>query len=123
MVVSGYGGPERPQILPEAAARAIEARVPGLVTAHHPMKERWWEDFERYAATLIRHVDQIGEACKTCFELEPDLGLLAVDFMSTDFAGHLGYARLDRITPPTTRLTPATSWCASTRRSTGSAAS
>ena len=95
VVVSGYGGPERPQILPEAAARAIDERVPGLVTAHHPMKERWWEDFGRYAATLIAHVDQIGDACRTCFELEPDLGVLAVDFMSTDFAGHLGYARLD----------------------------
>jgi len=95
VVVSGYGGPERPQILPERAAREMDARIPGLVTAHHPMKERWWEDFERYAETLIRHVDQIGEACKTCFDLEPNLGLLAVDFMSTDFAGHLGYARLD----------------------------
>jgi predicted AlkP superfamily phosphohydrolase/phosphomutase len=95
VVVSGYGGPERPQILPEAAARAIDERVPGLVTAHHPMKERWWEDFGRYAATLIAHVDQIGDACRACFELEPDLGVLAVDFMSTDFAGHLGYSRLD----------------------------
>ena len=95
VVVSGYGGPERPQILPEAAARAIDERVPGLVTAHHPMKERWWEDFGRYAATLIEHVDQIGDACRTCFDLEPDLGVLAVDFMSTDFAGHLGYSRLD----------------------------
>jgi hypothetical protein len=63
------------------------------------MKERWWEDFGRYAATLIAHVDQIGEACRTCFELEPDLGVLAVDFMSTDFAGHLGYARLDPAHP------------------------
>ena len=95
VVVSGYGGPERPQILPEAAARAIDQRVPGLITAHHPMKERWWEDFGRYAATLIAHVDQIGDACRACFELEPDLGVLAVDFMSTDFAGHLGYSRLD----------------------------
>ena len=33
--------------------------------------------------------------CEQCFELEPDLGVLVVDFMSTDFAGHLGYARLD----------------------------
>ncbi|MGH3140276.1 MAG: alkaline phosphatase family protein, partial [Gaiellales bacterium] len=99
VVVSGYGGPERPEILPETAARVIEERVPGLVTAHHPMKERWWEDFGRYAATLIAHVDQIGEACRTCFELEPDLGVLAVDFMSTDFAGHLGYARLDPAHP------------------------
>src|SRR5204863_2433623 len=95
VVVSGYGGPERPQILPEAAARAIDERVPGLVTAHHPMKERWWEDFGRYATTLIAHVDQVGDACRACLELEPDLGVLAVDFMSTDFAGHLGYSRLD----------------------------
>jgi predicted AlkP superfamily phosphohydrolase/phosphomutase len=95
IVVSGYGGPERPQILPEPAARAIAERVPGLVTAHHPMTERWWEDFGRYAETLVRHVDEIAAACRVCIELEPALGVLAVDFMSTDFAGHLGYARLD----------------------------
>jgi predicted AlkP superfamily phosphohydrolase/phosphomutase len=33
--------------------------------------------------------------CKLVFELEPDLGLLCVDFMSTDHVGHLGYARFD----------------------------
>jgi predicted AlkP superfamily phosphohydrolase/phosphomutase len=95
IIVSGYGGPPEPQIVPEAAGEAIRARHPGLVTAHHPMKERWWEDFDRYARLLIDHVGQIESVCEQCFELEPDLGLLVVDFMSTDFAGHLGYARLD----------------------------
>jgi predicted AlkP superfamily phosphohydrolase/phosphomutase len=95
ITVTGYGGPAEPQILPASAAAAIQARHPGLVTAHHPMRERWWEDFDRYARLLIEHVDQIESVCEQCLELEPDLGLLVVDFMSTDFAGHLGYARLD----------------------------
>jgi predicted AlkP superfamily phosphohydrolase/phosphomutase len=95
ITVTGYGGPAEPQIVPAAAAAAIRARHPGLVTAHHPMRERWWEDFDRYARLLIEHVDQVASVCEQCFELEPDLGVLVVDFMSTDFAGHLGYARLD----------------------------
>ena len=53
----------------------------------------------RYTATLIEHVEQIGGVCKLCFELEPDLGVLAVDFMSTDYAGHLGFARFDPAHP------------------------
>ena len=99
VMVTGYGGPERPQIEPDAARRLIGERVPGLVTAHHPMKERWWEDFDRYARTLTAHVDEVAEACRACLELEPDLGVLAVDFMSTDFAGHLGFHRLDPTHP------------------------
>jgi predicted AlkP superfamily phosphohydrolase/phosphomutase len=95
VVVTGYGGPERPQILPASAGAAILARQPDLVTARHPMKERWWEDFPRYAGLLIDHADQVASVCDLCFELEPDMGLLVVDFMSTDFAGHLGYHRLD----------------------------
>ena len=95
IIVSGYGGPPEPQIVPASAAAAIQARHPGLVTAHHPMRERWWEDFDRYARLLVEHVGQIESVCEQCFELEPDLGVLVVDFMSTDFAGHLGYARLD----------------------------
>jgi predicted AlkP superfamily phosphohydrolase/phosphomutase len=95
IVVSGYGGPATPQITPAAARTAIRAAHPGLVTAHHPMRERYWEDFARYARLLIEHAAQIESVCEQCFELEPDLGVLVVDFMSTDFAGHLGYARLD----------------------------
>ena len=96
IIVSGYGGPATPQITPASAAGERSAPVhPGLVTAHHPMRERWWEDFDRYARLLIEHVGQVESVCEQCFELEPDLGVLVVDFMSTDFAGHLGYARLD----------------------------
>jgi predicted AlkP superfamily phosphohydrolase/phosphomutase len=95
VLVTGYGGPVQPQILPASAAQAIRARHPNLITAHHPMKERWWEDFPRYARLLREHVDEIASVCEQCFELEPDLGLLVVDFMSTDFAGHLGFHRLN----------------------------
>ena len=42
IVVTGYGGPERPQILPASAEERIFAAYPDLVTAHHPMAERWW---------------------------------------------------------------------------------
>ena len=95
IIVSGYGGPATPQITPAAAGEQIRAVHPGLVTAHHPMRERCWEDFDRYARLLIEHVAQVESVCEQCFDLEPDLGVLVVDFMSTDFAGHLGYARLD----------------------------
>jgi predicted AlkP superfamily phosphohydrolase/phosphomutase len=95
IVVTGYGGPERPQILPEQAGERIFSAHPSLVTAHHPMAERWWEDFERYAGRLVEHVEQITDVCRIAMELEPDLQLLCVDFMSSDHAGHLGYSRLD----------------------------
>jgi predicted AlkP superfamily phosphohydrolase/phosphomutase len=99
IVVSGYGGPERPEITPASARQRILAEHPGLVTSLHPMKERWWEDFPGYARRLREHVDEIAAVCRTCIDMEPDLGLLVVDFMSTDFAGHLGYARLDPTHP------------------------
>jgi predicted AlkP superfamily phosphohydrolase/phosphomutase len=95
ILVSGYGGPQRPEITPAAASERILSAHPDLATSLHPMKERWWEDFPRYARRLIEHVEQIADVCALCMEMEPDLGLLVVDFMSTDFAGHLGYARLD----------------------------
>ena len=95
VLVTGYGGPSAPQIIPASARERIQAAHPHLVTAHHPMKERWWEDFERFAGLLVEHVDEVGDVCRMAMEMEPDMGLLAVDFMSTDFAGHLGYARLE----------------------------
>lgn len=95
IVVTGYGGPERPQITPESAAERIREAYPNYVTAHHPMTERWWEDFEGYARRLVEHVDETAGICRMALELEPDLQLLAVDFMSSDHAGHLGYSRLD----------------------------
>jgi predicted AlkP superfamily phosphohydrolase/phosphomutase len=95
IVVTGYGGPERPQILPASAAERILSAHPDLVTAHHPMAERWWEDFEGYARRLVEHVAQTADVCRLALELEPELRLLCVDFMSADHAGHLGYYRLD----------------------------
>jgi predicted AlkP superfamily phosphohydrolase/phosphomutase len=99
VLVTGYGGPSRPEILPAAARERILAAHPGLVTAHHPMAERWWEDFEGYARKLVAHVDEVADVCRLAIELEPDLSLLAVNFMSSDFAGHLGYHRLDSTHP------------------------
>jgi predicted AlkP superfamily phosphohydrolase/phosphomutase len=95
IVVTGYGGPERPQIVPESAEQRIFGAYPDLVTAHHPMGERWWEDFPAYTERLLEHAEQMAGVCKLVYELEPDLGLLCVDFMSTDHVGHLGYARFD----------------------------
>jgi predicted AlkP superfamily phosphohydrolase/phosphomutase len=95
VLVTGYGGPLEPAILPDAARARILERHPGLVTAHHPMKERWWEDFDGFTRKLLEHVEQVADVCKLAMELEPDLALLCVDFMSADFAGHLGWHRLD----------------------------
>ena len=47
-MVTGYGGPEQPAIVPAHARERILADHPDLVTAHHPMTERWWEDFDGY---------------------------------------------------------------------------
>ena len=95
IVVSGYGGPDRPQILPRSAEEAIYAEHPDLVTAHHPMQERWWEDFPAYTGRLLDHLDEMAGVCRQALELEPELRLLAVDFMSTDHIGHLGFNRYD----------------------------
>jgi predicted AlkP superfamily phosphohydrolase/phosphomutase len=99
LLVTGYGGPVRPEIVPAPARERILSAHPGLVTAHHPMAERWWEDFEGYAARLLAHVDEVADVCRLAIDLEPDLRLLCVDFMSSDFAGHLGYHRLDSSHP------------------------
>ncbi len=99
IVVTGYGGPPTPEIHPESARERIQAAYPGLVTAHHPMKERWWEDFDGFTTKLLTHVDEVAGVCKLALELEPDLQLLCVDFMSSDFAGHLAWHRLDPTHP------------------------
>ena len=95
LVVTGYGGPEPPDVVPPSARERIFAVHPELVTARHPMTERWWEDFDRYTRRLIDHVGEVADVCRLALELEPDLSLLCVDFMSADHAGHLGYHRLD----------------------------
>ncbi|MBD0289702.1 MAG: alkaline phosphatase family protein [Thermoleophilia bacterium] len=95
VLVTGYGGPPRPAILPERAAERIFAAHPDLVTARHPMAERWWEDYGRFTDLLVDHVEQTADVCRICLELEPDLRLLCANFMSSDFAGHLGYVRFD----------------------------
>jgi predicted AlkP superfamily phosphohydrolase/phosphomutase len=95
IVVTGYGGPERPQILPAEARSLIDAAHPDFVTAHHPMAERWWDDFDAYARKLVTHVEQTADICRLCLEHDPEIAVLCVDFMSSDHAGHLGYSRLD----------------------------
>lgn len=95
IVVTGYGGPEPPEVVPAAVRERVFAAHPDFVTARHPMAERWWEDFARYTRRLIDHVGDVADVCRLTMELEPDLSLLCVDFMSSDHAGHLGYDRLD----------------------------
>lgn len=95
VMVTGYGGPEQPEIVPAHARERILAAHPDLVTAYHPMKERWWEDFHGYTDKLLLHVDEVADVCRLVMELEPSLSLLCVDFMSSDHAGHLAYNRLD----------------------------
>jgi predicted AlkP superfamily phosphohydrolase/phosphomutase len=99
LVVTGYGGPEQPAITPPRMRERVHAAHPGYLTAHHPMAERWWEDFDGYARKLLRHVEQTADICRIALELEPDLALLCVNFMSADHAGHLGYNRLDENHP------------------------
>src|SRR5919109_2893180 len=76
LIVTGYGGPEPPEIVPAQARERIRAAHPNLVTARHPFAERWWEDFQGYARRLVEHVDEIADVCRLALDLEPDLGLL-----------------------------------------------
>ena len=99
LVVTGYGGPEHPAITPPRMRERVHTVHPEYLTAHHPMAERWWEDFDGYASKLLRHVEQTADICRMALELEPDLSLLCVNFMSADHAGHLGYHRLDENHP------------------------
>ena len=118
ILVTGYGGPERPAILPEGARRRIQSAQPDLVTAHHPMAERWWEDFPRYTQRVLDHVEQIADVCRLSYELEPGLDLLCVDFMSSDHIGHLAGTGSTPSTPRTIPTTRGTRSSGSTRRST-----
>jgi predicted AlkP superfamily phosphohydrolase/phosphomutase len=93
LLVTGWGGPQRPEIRPAEAGERIFAAHPALVTAQSPTG--WWSDLELFTQKLIDHVDEIADVCLLAMELEPDLGLLCVDFMSSDIAGHLTWHRLD----------------------------
>jgi predicted AlkP superfamily phosphohydrolase/phosphomutase len=97
VLVTGWGGPQRPEILPPAARERIFAAHPDLVTAQSPTG--WSRDLGAFTEKLIAHVDEIADVCLLAMELEPDLGLLCVDFMSSDIAGHLTWHRLDPTHP------------------------
>jgi predicted AlkP superfamily phosphohydrolase/phosphomutase len=97
LLVTGWGGPQRPEILPAIARERIFAAHPDLVTAQSPTG--WWNDLDAFTRKLIDHVDEIADVCLLAMELEPALGLLCVDFMSSDIAGHLTWHRLDPTHP------------------------
>jgi predicted AlkP superfamily phosphohydrolase/phosphomutase len=96
VLVTGFGGPRRPEIVPLSARNAILAAHPDLRTARRPADLR---DFAAATTTLVEHVEEIADVCFLALELEPDLGLLCVDFMSSDIAGHLAWHRLDPTHP------------------------
>jgi predicted AlkP superfamily phosphohydrolase/phosphomutase len=97
IVVTGFGGPQRPQIAPPTASHRILESQPDLLTAVTPTG--WWRDPEAFALKLVRHAEQIGDVCNLAMELEPDLSVLCVDFMSSDIAGHVFWHRLDETHP------------------------
>jgi len=96
IIVTGFGGPRRPEIVPLLARNAILAAHPDLRVSRHPADLR---DFAAGTARLVGHVEEIADVCFLVLELEPDLGLLCVDFMSSDIAGHLMWHRLDATHP------------------------
>ena len=96
ILVTGFGGPRRPEIVPLGARNAILTAHPDLRVSRHPSD---LQDFPAAAATLRAHVEEIADVCFLALELEPDLGLLCVDFMSSDIAGHLLWHRLDATHP------------------------
>lgn len=89
-MVSGYGGPEQPAVTPPEAAERIARTFPGLVSVRHPMRERYWEDFDGFRRRLIADVDELERLSIDVLDADrPDL--FAVDFMSSDTIGHLAY--------------------------------
>jgi predicted AlkP superfamily phosphohydrolase/phosphomutase len=96
ILVTGFGGPRHPEIVPLSARNAILTGHPGLRVSRHPAD---LSDFAAATATLVNHVEEIADVCLLVLELEPDLGLLCVDFMSSDIAGHLAWHRLDKTHP------------------------
>lgn len=100
ILVSGFGGPAKPVIVPDTARRRILQDHPGLRT--HVQPARWWEDFSAFTRALVEHVDEVRDVCGLVLELEAELSLLCVDFMSSDVAGHLAWHRLD-VTHPAHR--------------------
>ena len=108
----GSGGPRRPEIVPLGARNAILTAHPDCARRAIPLTCT-----TAAAATLRAHVEEIADVCFLALELEPDLGLLCVDFMSSDIAGHLMWHRLDPTHPAHRPARPRTSSCRSTRRS------
>jgi len=96
ILVTGFGGPRRPEIVPLSARNAILGAYPDLRVSRHPSS---LSDFNAATATLTHHIEQIADVCLLVLELEPELGLLCVDFMSSDIAGHLAWHRLDPTHP------------------------
>ena len=89
-MISGYGGPERPDVTPPQAAERIARKFPDMVSVRHPMRERYWEDFDRFRRLLIADVEEVEAVSIDVLEADrPDL--FAVDFMSSDTIGHLAY--------------------------------
>ena len=93
IVVTGFGGPQYPEILPRHFGNRILTSHPELMTAVAPTG--WKGRSEELAEALIDHVGQIADVCVLAMEMEPELGLLCVDFMSSDIAGHLLWHRYD----------------------------
>jgi predicted AlkP superfamily phosphohydrolase/phosphomutase len=96
LLVTGFGGPRRPEIVPLSARNTILAAHPDLRVSRHPSDLR---DFKAVTAMLVNHIEEIADVCLLVLELEPELGLLCVDFMSSDIAGHLAWHRLDPTHP------------------------
>jgi predicted AlkP superfamily phosphohydrolase/phosphomutase len=97
IIVTGFGGPQYPEILPATVANRILAEHPNLTTAVAPTG--WTGRADELAEALIAHVGEIADVCLLAMELEPELGVLCVDFMASDIAGHLAWHRYDRDHP------------------------
>jgi len=97
VVVTGFGGPQYPEILPRPVGNRILTSHPELMTAIAPTG--WKGRSEELAESLIDHVGQIADVCVLAMEMEPELGVLCVDFMSSDIAGHLLWHRYDHEHP------------------------
>jgi predicted AlkP superfamily phosphohydrolase/phosphomutase len=97
IVVTGFGGPQFPEILPGPVANRVWAAHPDLKTVVAPTG--WDGHSEELTQALIDHVREIADVCLMAMEVELELGLLCVDFMSSDIAGHLLWHKYDTTHP------------------------
>ena len=97
-MVSGYGGPEAPDIYPAEVAERLREAFPDYVHSYHPIRHRYWEDFPAYIEKVCTLAGEHTAATSyLAGQLRPALAM--VIHMCSDEVAHLAYHHHDRTHP------------------------